>query len=251
MKRELKHKRENLMRNKKICLIAVLLFCSGFACFGDLSSAQNNTTLINNIYQIRGGYNNYLNLYIDSSNQATISSSYTSSFYNGYLAVFDQAGYKSFLQYQQAVNSNQSSIIGGQDYPTQKSYFRQVLGAYAYLEDNSSEHSFIFVPSQSGVYYFVYHSSFEFRRMRGTLTLYVVSTSLNTPSPAPTKSQSEPLTPTQTPRAVQAPTPSPLAVTPEFSSITIVLLLLLFLCLALALRKRCSNNTSGFDTFQH
>jgi hypothetical protein len=239
------------MSRKRICLIGVLLFCSVSVCFGDLSSAQNSTTLVNNIYQIRGGYNNFLNLYIDSSNQATISGSFESSFYNGYFAVFDQKGYESFLQYQQAVNSNQSSIIGGQDYPTQESYFRQVLGAYAYLEDNSSEHSFSFVPSQSGVYYFVYHSSFEFRRMRGTLTLDVVSTSLSTPLPAPTKSPTESPTPTQTPRAVQAPTPSPLAVTPEFSSITMLLILLLSLCLALALRKRCSNNTSGFDTIQH
>jgi hypothetical protein len=231
------------MSKKKICLISVLLFCLVSACLGDLSSAQTNTTLINNIYQISGGYNNYINLYIDSSNQATISGSYASNFYNGYFAVFDQAGYKSFLQYQQAVNFNQSSVIGGQDYPTQDSYFRQILGAYAYLEDNSSEHSFSFVPSQSGVYYFVYHSSFEFRRMRGTLTLNIVSTSLDTPSPVPTKTPTESPTPTQTPIAVQAPTPSPLAVTPEFSSITIVLILLISSCLALVLRKRCLNNT--------
>jgi len=238
------------MNNNKICLIAVLLFCLASTCFGNLSSAQSNTTLVNNIYQISGGYNNYINLFIDSSNQATISGSYASSFYNGYFAVFDQSGYTSFLQYQQAVNLNQGPVIGGQDYPTQESYFRQVLGAYVYLEDNSSENSFSFIPSQSGVYYFVYHSSFEFRRMRGTLTLDVVSTSLNTPSPAPTKTPTESPTPTQTPKAVQAPTPSPLAVTPEFSSITIVLILLLSLCLALVLRKRRLNNTSDFDTFQ-
>ena len=238
------------MSYKKICLIAVLLLCLVSACFGDLSSAQNNTTLINNIYQISGGYNNYLNLYIDSSNQATISGSYASSFYNGYFAVFDQAGYTSFLQYQQAISLNQSSVIGGQDYPTQESYFRQVLGAYAYLEDNSSDHSFSFVPSQSGVYYFVYHSSFEFRRMRGTLTLNIVSSSLSTPSPVPTNIPIESPTPTQTPRAVQAPTPSPQVVTPEFSSITIVLILLLSLCLALVMRKRYLNKTNRLDTFQ-
>lgn len=225
------------MTNKKICLIAVLLFCLVSACFADLSSAQNSTTLVNNIYQISGGYNNYFNLFIDSSNQATISGSYASSFYNGYFAVFDQAGYTSFLQYQQDVSLNQGPVIGGQDYPTQESYFRQVLGAYAYLEDNSSEHSFSFVPAQSGVYYFVYHSSFEFRRMRGTLTLNIISTSLTTPSLVPTKTPTESPTPTQTPKAVQAPTPSPLAVTPEFSSVTMLLILLLSLCLALALRK--------------
>jgi hypothetical protein len=233
------------MGNKRKCLIAILLFCLASICFGDLSFAQNSNTLVNNTYQIRGGYNNYINLFIDSSNQATISGSYTSSFYNGYFAVFDQAGYTLFLQYQQAVSLNQGPVIGGQDYPTQESYFRQVLVAYAYLEDNSSEHSFSFMPSQSGVYYFVYHSSFEFRRMRGTLTLDIVSTSFATSSPVPTKTPTVSPTPTQTPRAVQAPTPSPLAVTPEFSSITIVLILLLSLCLALTLRKRCLNNTNG------
>jgi hypothetical protein len=238
------------MSKKRICLISVLLFCLVSVCLGDLSSAQTSTTLVNNIYQIRGGYNNYINFYIDSSNKATISGSYASNFYNGYFAVFDQAGYTAFLQYQQAVNFNQSSAIGGQDYPTQESYFRQILGAYAYLEDNSSEHSFSFVPSQSEVYYFVYHSSFEFRRMRGTLTLNIVSTSLDTPSPVPTKTPTESPTPTQTPIAVQAPTPSPLAVTPEFSSITIVVILLLSLCLAFVFRKRCLNNTGGFDIFR-
>ena len=236
------------MYNKKLYLIIIFLFCFVIASFSDLSSAQSSITLVNNIYQISGGYNNYFNLFIDSSNQATISGSYVSSFYNGYFAVFDQIGYTSFLQYQQTVNLNQGPIIGGQDYPTQESYFRQVLGAYAYLEDNSSEHSFSFVPPKSGEYYFVYHSSIEFRRMRGTLTLNIDSTSITTPSPTPTKTPTASPTPTQTPRAVQAPTPSPLAVTPEFSSITIILILSLSLCLAIALRKRCSNNTGNSVT---
>jgi hypothetical protein len=236
------------MCNKKLCLIAVFLFCLVIACFSNLSSAQSSTTLVNNIYQINGGYNSYVNLFIDASNQASISGSFSSSFYNGYFAVFDQPGYTSFLQYLQNVSRNQSPIIGGQDYPTQESYFRQVLGAYAYLEDNSSEHTFIFMPLHSGTYYFVYHSSSEFRGMRGTLTLNIVSTPLMTPSPYPTvtppKSPTAAATPTKsqtatpTPRAVQAPTPSPLAVTPEFPSIIIVFLLLLLLCLAFVIRKK-------------